>query len=135
MYDDMDPWHSTPFLQVGCDLGSESTLIGADDLTDLLAVLEEHEGWHGANVQLLGEVGNLVNVDLVEFGLVFVLLAEEGDLGGDDFAGTAPGGETIEDDEFVRRPDRGVKGRFAVDFINTVFSCRRGASCRSLLLA
>ena len=55
------------------DGGLESDGVGADDLADLLAVLEEEEGGHGAHALLLGDVGDLVNVDLVEAGVGVVV--------------------------------------------------------------
>lgn len=51
--------------------------VGADDLTDLLAALEEQEGGHGTDAELLGDVGDLVDVELVELG-VGVGLGEPG---------------------------------------------------------
>lgn len=42
--------------------------VGADDLADLLTVLEEHEGGHGAHGELLRDLGDLVDVELVEAG-------------------------------------------------------------------
>lgn len=74
--------------------------VGADNLFDLLAALEEHEGGHGTHAQVGGHIAQLVDIDLVELG-VGVLLAELGDLGGDGLAGTAPGGEAVEDDELL----------------------------------
>jgi hypothetical protein len=38
----------------------------ADNLADLLAVLEEYEGGHGADAEFLRNVGDLVDVELVE---------------------------------------------------------------------
>ena len=58
---------------VSLDGGLESDGVGADDLADLLAVLEEEEGGHGAHALLLGDVGDLVNVDLVEAGVGVVV--------------------------------------------------------------
>lgn len=43
--------------------------VGADDLCNLLALLEEEEGGHGADTELLSNVGNLVDIDLVESGV------------------------------------------------------------------
>lgn len=44
----------------------EGGRVGADDLADLLAVLEDEEGGHGADRVLLGGLGDLVDVDLEE---------------------------------------------------------------------
>lgn len=60
-------------LQVVLDGLFESFLVGTDDLADLLAVLEEHECGHGADTELLGDVGDLVDVNLVEGDLVLEL--------------------------------------------------------------
>lgn len=43
--------------------------VRANDLADLLAVLEQDEGGHGAHGELLGDIGQLVDVDLVEAGV------------------------------------------------------------------
>lgn len=43
--------------------------VGTDDLTDLLTALEQQEGRHGADAELLGNVGNIVDVELVELGV------------------------------------------------------------------
>jgi hypothetical protein len=48
------------------DGGLEGGRVGADDLADLLAVLEDEESRHGADGVLLGGLRNLVDVDLVE---------------------------------------------------------------------
>ena len=45
--------------------GSKQRLrVGADNLVDLLAVLEDEEGGHGADSELLGYVGDLIDVEL-----------------------------------------------------------------------
>lgn len=46
----------------------ESRWVGTDNLTDLVAVLEEQESRHGANGQLLRDLWELIDVDFVEFG-------------------------------------------------------------------
>lgn len=71
------------------DGGLDGILIGADDLADFLAVLEDDEGGHGADAELLGHVGDLVDVELVE-AHGRVLVGELGDDGGDDLARAAP---------------------------------------------
>jgi len=50
------------------DGGLKGSGVGTDNGGDLLAVLEEDEGGHGADAQLLGDLGDLVDVDLVEAG-------------------------------------------------------------------
>ena len=98
------------------DSGLQRPLIRAHDLADLLAVLEEQERRHGADAELLRDVADLVDVDLEELG-VRVLLAELDDLGRDDLAGPAPGGEAVEHDEGlgVGVEDLGLVGGFAVE--------------------
>lgn len=71
------------------------------DLVHLLAVLVVDKGGHGAHAQLLRDVGDLVNVDLVERN-VGVLLAVLVDLGGDGLAGAAPDGVAVDHDELGR---------------------------------
>ena len=51
------------------DGGLESLGVCADDLANLLAVLEQQESGHGANAELLGDVWDLVDVELVEAGV------------------------------------------------------------------
>jgi hypothetical protein len=91
-------------------------LIRAHDLSDLLAVLEEQEGRHGPDTQLLRYVAHFVDVDFEELGL-WVFFAELGDLGCNDLAGPAPGGETVKDDEGrgVGAEDLGHVGGFAME--------------------
>lgn len=108
----------------------EGPLVGTDDLADLFAVLEEHKGGHGADAELLGDVGDLVDVDLVKVDLVLELgrLGELDDLGGDDLARSAPGREAVDDDELAGAGlvDRGLEGGFAVDLVNAVSRGVRG---------
>lgn len=73
----------------------ESGRVGTDNLSDELAVLVDVEGRHGTDANVGSDVGQLVNVDLVEGG-VGVLLAEFLDLGSDGLARTAPGGEEVD---------------------------------------
>lgn len=55
------------------DGGLEGDRVGADDLADLLAVLEDEESGHGADVVVLGGLGDLVDVNLVEAGVGVVV--------------------------------------------------------------
>lgn len=73
----------------------ESGRVGTNNLSDELAVLVDVEGRHGTDTNVGSDVGQLVNVDLVEGG-VGVLLAELLDLGSDGLARTAPGGEEVD---------------------------------------
>jgi hypothetical protein len=74
--------------------------VGANDLGSLLAILEDDEGWHGADAELLGDFWDVVNVDLDEVD-VGELLGELDDDWGDGLAWAAPGGEGIKDDDVV----------------------------------
>lgn len=56
-------------VDVGLDGSLESLRVGTDDLSDLLAVLEEKEGGHGADAELLSNVGDLIDIELVEAGV------------------------------------------------------------------
>jgi len=95
--------------------------VGSDDLGDLLAVLEELEGGHGADRELLGNVGKLIDVDLVEVG-VGELVAVLDDGGGDDFAGTAPCGEAVDNDEVVFGVREGLRpGGLGFNVVDTHF--------------
>ena len=68
--------------------GSSSNLLNSslkrrwvrtNDLADLLSVLENNEGWHSADADLLGDIWNVVDVHLDEVG-GWVLLGEPGGL-------------------------------------------------------
>lgn len=62
------PLRSRRLAQVALDSGLEGLGVRADDLGDLLAVLEQQEGGHGADAELLRDVWDLVDVELVEAG-------------------------------------------------------------------
>lgn len=65
---------SNPNLSRGLLNGSlKSNRVGTNDLLDLLAVLEEQESGHGADGVLLSDLGDLVDVDLVEAGVGVVV--------------------------------------------------------------
>lgn len=53
-------------IDVGLDSGLESLRVGTDDLGDLVTVLEEKEGRHGADAEFLCNIGDLVDVELEE---------------------------------------------------------------------
>ena len=46
--------------------------VRAHDLGDSFAVLEQNKSRHGANAELGGDLGEFVDVDFVEVGVVFV---------------------------------------------------------------
>jgi hypothetical protein len=52
--------------------GLDGLGVGADDGLDLSAVLEEDKGGHGTDSELLGDVGDLVDVDLVEADVLVI---------------------------------------------------------------
>lgn len=56
-------------VDVGLDGGLEGLGVGTDDLSDLVTVLEEQEGRHGTDAELLSNVGDLVDIELVEAGI------------------------------------------------------------------
>lgn len=53
-------------LEVGLDGGLESLGVGTNNLGDLVTALEKKESGHSADTEFLGDVGDLVNVELVE---------------------------------------------------------------------
>ena len=71
--------------------------VGTLDLTNLLATLAEVESGHGGDTVVSSDGGELVNVNLVE-GDGGGGLAQLLDGGADSLAGTAPGGEEVNDD-------------------------------------
>ena len=87
-------------LFVVFDSSLQSRRVHTHHLSNLLSILEEQESRHGANAEFLRNVGALVDVklDKVDVG---VLLAPGVDFGGNGFAGAAPFGEGVDDDEFV----------------------------------
>jgi hypothetical protein len=107
-------------LFVVLDSSLQSRRIHTHNLSNLLSILEKQESRHGANAEFLRNVGALVDVklDKVDIG---VFLAPGVDFGGNGFAGAAPFGEGVDDDEFVGVVDGGVEFRLAVDIIS-IFS-------------
>lgn len=69
--------------------------ISAHDLGDLLSVLEEQERRHGAHAELLGQVGDVVDVELEE-ACGGVLVRQLDHFRCNDFTGAAPGGEAVD---------------------------------------
>ena len=53
-------------LEQALELGG----VGADKVVDLLAVLEEEEGGDGADTELLGDFGNVIDVKLNKVHLI-----------------------------------------------------------------
>jgi len=60
-------------LEVVLDRSLERTGVGTNDLLNLLAILEEHESRHSADRELLGDIGNLIYVELVEAGILVII--------------------------------------------------------------
>lgn len=92
------------------DLGDGSTDsrgVGATDGVDQLAVLVEEEGGHSRDTVVSGDVGEVVDVDLVELDVV-VGLAELVDSGGDGLARTAPLSEEVDDDGLLGVGNEGL---------------------------
>ena len=52
----------------------ESGRVGTEEVTDLVTVLEEDEGGHGPDTEVLCEVGEIVDVELGEVDLVLEFL-------------------------------------------------------------
>jgi hypothetical protein len=67
------PFCSFLCLVVLHNAGLDGLGVCAHNLTDLLAVLEEDKCGHGADAELLCNVGDLVNVELVEAGFGVLL--------------------------------------------------------------
>ncbi|KAK0112738.1 hypothetical protein ONS95_014473 [Cadophora gregata] len=110
--------------------------VGAYNLLDLLAVLEDEEGGHGADTEFLGYVWDFVDVELGEvdvgefvgepicgpdvsmgfldvWGLARRKKREReinvlDDLRSDDLAGTAPGSETVKNNDLVLLEGGGI---------------------------
>lgn len=64
----LPPPLSRTLLKPGLDRGLKRLGVRADDLPNLLLVLEQEEGGHGADAEVLGDVGDFVDVELVEAG-------------------------------------------------------------------
>lgn len=60
-------------LVVLLDAGLDGLGVRTDNLTNLLAVLEEHEGRHGSDSKFLCNVGDLIDVEFVEACLGILL--------------------------------------------------------------
>jgi hypothetical protein len=102
-------------LQTSLDGGG----VGAADSgrVNLLAILEEEESGHGGDAVLGGDLGGLVDVDLVELD-VLVGQAELLDLRGDGLAGAAPGGEEVDEDGLGGVDDLLVPLSLTVGFVS-----------------
>jgi hypothetical protein len=54
--------------EVFLDSSLKSLGVRADNLSYLVAVLEQQKGRHGADTEFLSDIGDLIDVDLVEAG-------------------------------------------------------------------
>ena len=78
----------------------QGSRIGADNLTNLLAIFEEFEGRHGTNGELLSNIRELIDVDLVEVCVgEFATVLDDSRSNG--LAGAAPRREAVEHDQLV----------------------------------
>jgi hypothetical protein len=77
-------------LEIGRDCSSEFITVGTNDLGDDAAILDKSEGGNTADGSALGQVGELVNINLQENG-IGVLLSEFIEDGSDLLARAAPG--------------------------------------------
>lgn len=91
--------------------GVDGVFVGANNLTDFLAVLEQHEGRHGAHAKLLRHIGHFVHVELVE-AHPRVLVRQLHNVGRDHLARAAPGRKTV-DEQRCRVLERSIEFRFA----------------------
>ena len=48
--------------------GQQRLWIRTHNLLHLLLVLEDQEGWHGADTELLRDIGNFIDIELDEVG-------------------------------------------------------------------
>lgn len=88
---------TTNLFQEPFDSSIDASGVGTLDKVNLLATLAEEEGWHSGDTVVASGFGNLVNVDLVESDSG-VCVAQLLDGRADGLAGTAPGGEEVDDD-------------------------------------
>lgn len=73
--------------------------IGTNNLVNLHAVLEEHESGHSTDTELGSNFRQLVDVDLVELGVLKILLSAQAlEDGRDSLARTAPGCGAVDND-------------------------------------
>jgi len=96
----------------------ESPGVGTNELVGLLAIDKDLKGGHGADAELLGEVGEVVDVNLGEEDVLELLLVGVlGEERSNSFARAAPCGEAVEHDNLVLLEGRlpGVNGLDVVD--------------------
>lgn len=86
--------------------------VGTHNFLNLLSVLEQQKGRHGADAQLLGYIGAVIDIELDKAD-VAKLVAELLDLGRNGLARAAPLGKGVDDDELRRLDDFGVEFGFS----------------------
>ena len=64
----LQPFTAHSLLGVCLDSSQQSLRVSADNSLCDFAVLEDHERRHGADTELLGNVWDLIDVELDEFG-------------------------------------------------------------------
>lgn len=80
---------------MGLDGSLELSDVGTNNGLNLFTILEEDEGRHGRNGVLSGDIGALINVDLVEVG-TSVNTGKLLNDGADHLARAAPGGVEVD---------------------------------------
>ena len=76
--------------------------VSTDEFVNLLASLEELEGGHGTDAEGSSDVFAFINIELEELDvLVGVFVGESFHGGGNHSARAAPGGESVDDGQFI----------------------------------
>ena len=97
-------------LGVGVDFFDEDFFGGgADELFLDFAAFEKEEGGDVVDAVLLGELRFFLDVDFDDFDFAGKFTGDFVEEGGDHFAGAAPFGPEIDDDEFVGLEDFGLE--------------------------
>lgn len=125
-------------LEVVLDSGLEGLGVGTNDLGNLVAVLEKDEGGHGADAELSCNLGEFVDVELVE-ARAGVLLGEPtrrlvaaSCQGSADTYLTTWGAITLQGPHHVAKQSRTMRVSFTAmaSSKSLVLRCRRVSACR-----
>jgi hypothetical protein len=102
--------------------------VSSHNLIDLLPILKQQESRHGADAELLGYIGAVVDIELDKVDNILILLAELFDLGRNGLARAAPFGKGVDDDELVGSEDGGVELGFSavVSYLAISIGKKRG---------
>lgn len=100
------------------DAGHEGRRVGANNFIHLLTILEEEKSGHGADTKLASDFGEIVDIDLVEFG-ASILLAEPSKLRGNCLTRTTPLSEAVENDKVLGFDNLLLKILFAMEQLVT----------------